>query len=397
MAADLGARGLVVLLSAVFMVALAYGIALPLLPVWVERVFAAGPDIGLHTGLVTASYALALFLFAPAWGRWSDRIGRRRILLAGLCGFAFSMAVGAAFPGPFGIYLSRFLAGAFAASIMPVAQALVAEAVSDYHMRARHFAWLGMASIAGLLAGPLIGGLAGSAPTEGLDPVSLLQAGLALVAVLIAVLTARWLPSPPARDLRQQAAPVARRQLAILLLVSALVAAGLGAFEVGVSVRGRLDPVLTSGRLGVLFAECMLVMAAAQALVFNRWVNAASTSRLLAPSLLLLGLGLLLLPWATRGSALMLATGAIAAAGGVLLPALSFWITLAAGTMQGRELGRQSSFASLGQALGSAAAGLLAATPAPLNGGVLLTGVLLVGTAAWLLQRLPVRLEPIAR
>jgi hypothetical protein len=164
-----------------------------------------------------------------------------------------------------------------------------------------------------------------------------------------------------------------------------------------VSVRGRLDPVLTSGTLGLLFAECMLVMAAAQVLVFNRRVKAASTSRLVAPSLLLLGLGLLLLPWAASGTALMLATGAIAAAGGVLLPVLAFWTTLAAGTLQGRELGRQSSYASLGQAAGSAVAGLLAATPPPLNGGVLLTGVLLATAAAWLLRSLPVRLEPIAR
>ena len=397
MAAGLGARGLIVLLSAVFMVALAYGIALPLLPVWIERAFPAGTDIGLHTGLVTGSYALALFLFAPMWGRCSDRIGRRRILLAGLCGFAFSMAVGAAFPGPAGIYLSRFLAGAFAASILPVAQALIADAVTGHQLRARHFAWLGMASIAGLLAGPLVGGLVASAPAAGLGSVSLLQAGLALVAALIAALAARGLPSSPARDLQRQAAPVARRQLAILLLVSALVAAGLGAFEVGLSVRGRLDPVLSSGRLGLLFAECMLVMAAAQALVFNRWVKASSTSRFLAPSLLLLGMGLLLLPWAASGTALMLATGAIATAGGVLLPVLAFWITLAAGAMQGRELGRQSSFASLGQAVGSAVAGLLAATPAPLNGGLLLTGALLAGTATWLLRSLPGRLEPIAR
>lgn len=395
MPAGLGARGLIVLLSAVFMVALAYGIALPLLPVWVERAFGAGADVGLHTGLVTGSYALALFLFAPIWGRWSDRIGRRRILLTGLCGFAFSMAVGAAFPGPAGIYLSRFLAGTFAASILPVAQALIADAAAGHQLRARHFAWLGMASIAGLLAGPLIGGLVASAPATG--SVSLMQAGLALGAALIAALAERWLPSSPARDLRLQAAPVAQRQLAILLLVSALVAAGLGAFEVGLSVRGRLDPLLSSGRLGLLFAECMLVMAAAQALVFNRWVKASSTSRLLAPSLLLLGMGLLLLPWAVSGTDLMLATAAIAAAGGVLLPALAFWITLAAGASQGRELGRQSSFASLGQAAGSAVAGLLATTPAPLNGGLLLTGALLAGTAAWLLRGLPGALEPIAR
>lgn len=397
MAGGLGARRLSVLLSAVFVVALAYGITLPLLPVWIERAFGRDADIGLHTGLITGSYALALFLFAPMWGYWSDRTGRRRILLAGLCGFAFAMAVGTAFPGPLGIYMSRFLAGAFAASVIPVAQSLVADVIWEHQARARNFAWLGMASIAGLLAGPLIGGFAGSESFAGIESVSILQGALALVAGLIAALAARWLPSTSPRDATKPAAPVARGPLANLLFLSALVAAGLGAFEVELSVRGQSDPSLTSSALGLLFAECMIVMAMAQALAFNPWVKAVSSSRLVAPSLLLLGLGLLILPWAVGGTALMLATGAIAASAGVLLPVLAFWITLAAGAMQGLELGRQSSFASLGQAVGSALAGLLAATPGSLNGGILLTGVTLAGTAAWMLPRLPGRLQTIAR
>ena len=397
MAGGLGARGLTALLLAVFVVALAYGIALPLLPVWIERAFGGGADIGLHTGLITGSYALALFLFAPLWGRWSDRSGRRPILLAGIAGFSLAMAVGAAFPGPLGIYLSRILGGLFAASIMPVAQALVADAVVEHQLRARHFAWLGMASIAGLLAGPLIGGAADAAVGPSLNSIALLQGGLALIAAVTAALAMLWLPSAPAPESRGRATPPAQRQLAILLMLSAMVAAGLGAFEVGVAVPGRYDPSLTSSELGLLFAECMLVMAAAQALVFNRRVKIASTSSLVAPSLLVLGLGLLLLPWIDRGAGLMAATGLIAAAAGILLPVLAFWITLAAGPMQGRHLGRQSAFSSLGQAIGSVLAGYLATTPAPLNGGLLLTGIVLVMAAAWLLRGLPHLLQSIGK
>lgn len=396
MAGSLGVRGLVVLLSAAFVVALAYGISLPLYPLLIERAFGAGADIGLHTGLIAGSYAFALFLFAPLWGRWSDRAGRRPVLLVGLGGFALAMAVGTVFPGPLGLYLSRFLGGAFAASIMPVAQALVADALADHELRARQIAWLGMASIAGLLAGPLVGGAVGAAVRPGLGSLVLVQGGVALAAGLTAVIAMFWLPSPAARARRPECATTpAHRQLAILILLSALVAAGLGAFEVGVTVRGRFDPPLTSSQLGVLFAECMLVMAAAQALVFNRWVKANSTSRLVAPSLMVLGLGLLLLPWASSGIGLMLATGAIAASAGVLLPVLAFWVTLAAGRMQGRQLGRQASVSSLGQAIGSALAGLLAATP-PLNGGLLLTGAAAAATAVLLLGSLPRLLRPIA-
>jgi predicted MFS family arabinose efflux permease len=164
-----------------------------------------------------------------------------------------------------------------------------------------------------------------------------------------------------------------------------------------VTLRGQNDPSLTSGQLGLVFAECMLVMAAAQALVFNRWVSVEWTARLIAPGLLVLGLALLLLPWTSSGAGLMLATGALAAAAGILLPVLAFWITLAAGPMQGRQLGRQTSVASLGQAIGSALAGFLAGTSGSLNGGLLLTGAVLVMAAAWLLRGLPHLLQPIGK
>lgn len=397
MSGGLGARGLMALLLAVFAVALAYGIALPLLPLLVVRAMGAGTDVGLHTGLITSSYAFAIFLFAPMWGRWSDNRDRRRVLIAGLCGFAVAMGVGAAFTSDAGLYLSRFLGGVFAAGVAPVAQALVVDAIDEHQSRARHFAWIGMASIAGLLAGPLIGGVAANAIKSGLYSLAVLQGGLALVAGLAAVFAAHWLPSLPPRTERKHTAPAARRQLAILLGLSALVAAGLGAFEVGVTLRGQNDPSLTSGQLGLVFAECMLVMAAAQALVFNRWVSVEWTARLIAPGLLVLGLALLLLPWTSSGAGLMLATGALAAAGGILLPVLAFWITLAAGPMQGRQLGRQTSVASLGQAVGSALAGFLAGSSGSLNGGLLLTGVMLVIAAAWLLRCLPQLLRPIGK
>lgn len=111
MSEGLGARGLVALLLAVFAVALAYGISLPLLPLLVVRAMGAGSDVGLHTGLITGSYAFAIFLFAPMWGRWSDKVDRCRVLIAGLCGFALAMALGPHLPARRGYTLAGFSAG----------------------------------------------------------------------------------------------------------------------------------------------------------------------------------------------------------------------------------------------------------------------------------------------
>src|SRR4051812_34615025 len=90
----------------VFIDLLGFGIVLPLLPriadSYVERLFPrelraevapgvdeaarANPKAGLVVGLLMSSFSLMQFLFAPVWGRLSDRIGRRPILLIGLFG-----------------------------------------------------------------------------------------------------------------------------------------------------------------------------------------------------------------------------------------------------------------------------------------------------------------------
>ena len=63
-----------------------FGIVLPILPLWAET-FGASPT---QIGLITASYAVMQLLFAPVWGRLSDRYGRRPIILVSLAGSAVS-------------------------------------------------------------------------------------------------------------------------------------------------------------------------------------------------------------------------------------------------------------------------------------------------------------------
>src|SRR3954465_11187604 len=77
----------------VFIDLLGFGIVLPLLPLYASELFEPlfpGRENaifrGVLLGLLMASFSLMQFLFAPSWGRLSDRIGRRPILLLGLAG-----------------------------------------------------------------------------------------------------------------------------------------------------------------------------------------------------------------------------------------------------------------------------------------------------------------------
>src|SRR5258705_8917761 len=83
---------LLIVFLVVFIDLLGFGIVLPLLPRYGESYISAlvgtsqGWQNGVLIGLLMSSFSLMQFLFSPIWGRVSDRVGRRPVLLIGLCG-----------------------------------------------------------------------------------------------------------------------------------------------------------------------------------------------------------------------------------------------------------------------------------------------------------------------
>src|SRR3974377_1587721 len=78
-----------VIFLTVFIDLIGFGIVLPLLPIYNRDLGASGVLIGV----IQASFSAMQFLFAPAWGRLSDRIGRRPVLLVSTAGAAASYAI----------------------------------------------------------------------------------------------------------------------------------------------------------------------------------------------------------------------------------------------------------------------------------------------------------------
>ena len=76
---------LLIIFVTVFIDLLGFGIVLPQLPRYAED-FKATDDM---LGLLMSSFSAMQFLFAPLWGRVSDRVGRRPILILGLGGSTF--------------------------------------------------------------------------------------------------------------------------------------------------------------------------------------------------------------------------------------------------------------------------------------------------------------------
>lgn len=348
--------GLALPLVAVFVVAMGYGVVLPVLPFLLERALGAATRdlVAWHTGLLTGVYMLALFLFAPLWGYVSDRTGSRLVILLGLVGFSAAMLWFALARGLVFVYGARALAGVFAAAVLPVVFAWVGEADTP---RARAFAWLSAASALGFLFGPALSGWLASvervAPDDALALPFYATAALGIGTWLAAY---RFFPESASRRTRESVSEPGVPSLMWLLALSLLVMFGIGSFEVGLTLQGQQVLKLGPREIGWMFAECSLVMILVQVFVVAPLLKRIGNG-LLAPGFLAMAASVALLPYAESYPVLLLGVGVIAASSGILIPALAYLVSLAAGARQGAAFGKQTAAASLGQAAGSAAAG----------------------------------------
>jgi len=161
-----------------------FGIILPLLPFYAERL-GAGPEI---ITLTMAVFSLGQFFAAPFWGRISDSIGRKKVIIISLFGAAMSYVLLAFADTLTLVILSRGIAGLMAGNI-----SIAFAYVTDITEEKDRSAGLGKVSAAlglGFMAGPAIGGFLAGSDVDNANYVLTAMAGaslsvLALVVMLI--------------------------------------------------------------------------------------------------------------------------------------------------------------------------------------------------------------------
>ncbi len=154
------------------------GLIIPVVPKLIEDLLHTTniSKVALFGGLLTFSYAIMQFLFAPVLGNLSDKYGRRPILLFSLLGFGLDYILLAFAPSIGWLFVGRIIAGITGAS-MTTASAYIAD-ISTPETRAQNFGMIGAAFGLGFIVGPMIGGLLGE---MGPRIPFLVAAGLALL------------------------------------------------------------------------------------------------------------------------------------------------------------------------------------------------------------------------
>lgn len=320
-------------------------------------------------GLVIASYSAMQFLFAPVWGRLSDRHGRRPILILGLFGSAASYVLFGLAESVAVLLLSRVAAGVAGANVA-VAQAYVADTTSGEE-RARGMGMIGAAFGVGFVLGPAAGGLLSH---WGYAVPGFAAAGLSLAA---AVLASAVLPeSLPAEDRELPstggASPLAAALERAGRLLRALRRPALRD-PIGAAFVGTLGfaafttafPLLLEGPLGMsavhaggMFALLGLVSATVQGLFLGRAVGRFGERRVALGGAWLLAGGLVAFSLARSLPALLACLAAIGVGFGYMTPSLQSLVSRRAEPgAQGGVLGANQSAGSLARVAGPIAGG----------------------------------------
>jgi MFS transporter, DHA1 family, tetracycline resistance protein len=182
---------LLVIFLTVFIDLLGFGMVLPLLPIYADQFTV--DESGLVLGLLMASFSAMQFLFSPSWGRLSDRIGRRPVIMIGLTGsvvFYTLFGVATVLKSLPLLFVARIGAGIAGATIA-TAQAYIAD-TTVLEKRAKGMALIGMAFGIGFTFGPLLGLLA--VPTKDSDPGPWPGYAAAILSAIALILAAFRLP-----------------------------------------------------------------------------------------------------------------------------------------------------------------------------------------------------------
>jgi multidrug resistance protein len=349
---------LAVVYLTVFLDLLGFGMVIPILPIYATTMHARDREVGL----LLAVYSVMQLFFAPIWGRLSDRVGRRPVLLLSIAGSCASQAGYALASSLGGLFIARGIAGMCGANIS-AAQAYVAD-VTDAKSRAAGMGKLGAALGIGFVAGPSLGGLLAHHGGPRLPfVVASVLAGVNLIlgAILLEEPRTRGDRSP-SRALSWPALvrTVSSPQLLTLILLLFTITFGFANLEATFSLFLQRRYGFDTRAIAWVFAFIGITIAVVQGGLVRRLVARFGERALVVGGTGAMAAGMLMLCGSRTLSSLLLSLAVLSIGNALNTPSLSSLISRAAGTdRQGGVLGVSQSFGALARVFGPIVGGVL--------------------------------------
>lgn len=382
---------LITIFLTVFIYLVGFGIIIPVIPI-LSRDFGA---TALQTGLLLSCYSLMQFLFAPFWGKLSDRYGRRPILTFCLLGEAFSYLLFAWARNLEMLFVARFLAGFFGASIS-TASAYISD-ITPPNERSKGMALIGVAFGLGFVVGPALGGALAlwgqhisSEKHFDTSFASLWVAGLCLATFLFAfkfLKESRTASSPSAEKRHRISAMwkyLSSRTVGSLMTVFLLASLAMSAMEATLILFMGEKFQWDVKQVSFGFAYIGVIIIFTQGFLVRRLLPLWGEKKVLRLGLLLFACGLTTIALADHLATMTLAMTLLSLGNGLSNPSIMGSISLLTpAEEQGAALGVTQSMASLGRIIGPALGGFVYAqlaitAPFWLSGGLAFLALALV-------------------
>lgn len=349
----------------VFVDFLSFGIVFPLLPYYVESFGVSAVTIGLIAG----SFSFMQFIFSPIWGRISDRVGRKPIILISLLGTSISLTGFALASNIVWLFIARLLAGFFTAASLPTTYAYVADYTKERE-RAEKFGMLGAAWGLGFVFGPAFGGfLSGYSITTPFF-------AAAAIAFINFIFTGIFLPSSKkqkAKALVQKEGLLnvskviyhLKSEVGFLFILFLLTAFALSSLEITFPLFAKEKFQFNETNIGFFFTLIGVTVGVTQGVLVGKVVQRFGEIKtiLVAHIFMIVGYSAIVL----SPSVFLMALSGVLLACGIALnePSLTALISSQSKEAQGTTLGATWSFDSLARMIGPAFGGYIFVAVAP--------------------------------
>lgn len=341
-----------------------FGIIIPLLPFYAEHYQASPAEVGL----LMAVYSAAQFISAPFWGRLSDRVGRRPVLL----GTIFAASLSYVWLGFADTLITLFAAravGGLMAGNISTAFAYAAD-VTTKENRAKGMGMIGAAFSIGFILGPAVGGLLAGADPANADfrTPSFAAAGLSALACVLGLFTLKESLSAEARARIAGQNRVARMKalgdalrtpgIGVLLILAFLATFVFAGLESTFAMWSRRQYGWGPEQNGYLFAFIGVLAAMIQGGLMGKLANKFGVERLIFAGAVALAIGLAWIPFTSSVPELVCAMTVAALGFSITTPALNTAISVRGESdVQGGLMGVTRSATTLSRMTGPAVAG----------------------------------------
>ncbi|WP_427107578.1 MFS transporter [Lysinibacillus xylanilyticus] len=352
---------LIILLSNVFIAFLGIGLVIPVMPSFMNSMQLSGKTMGY----LIAVFAMAQLFMSPLAGRWVDRYGRKNIISIGLFLFGISELIFGLGTHVSVLYLSRMLGGISAAFIIPGVTAYVAD-ITSVQERPKAMGYISAAISTGFIIGPGFGGFIAE---YGIRIPFFFAAAIAFVACILSIfilkepLTKEQLAEISAKtkqtnfinDLKKSLNPL----YFIPFIIVFVLAFGLSAYETVFSLFSDHKFGFTPKDIATIITISAIFGVIVQIFMFGKMVDKLGEKKLIQLCLITDAILAVISTMISGFWAVLAVTCFIFLAFDLLRPALTTFLSKAAGKEQGFIAGMNSTYTSLGNIIGPTIGGIL--------------------------------------